>query len=329
MNNICPICEKETKIEIIKEESFIRVREDNVPTLVEFSKCDECGETFENTRGHDALDLAYREYRRRHEMLQPEDIRDWRKKFGLTQKTLSALLGWGEATLSRYENGALQDEAHEKMLRMAMEPHNLLNLIRKSTNVISEEKKKQLIVELSVEETIACSLERIIEMHYENKLSNEYTGFYNFNLSKLYNAILFFCKGGQLKTKLNKLLFYADFKHFKEYAVPITGSQYIHLNYGPVPDNYEMYLISLTEKECLNIEEMYFYDYIGESLVSAKEPDLSCFDTSEIKILAEIKEYFKDYTASQIKDFSHEELGYTNTKNREPISYKFSESLRI
>jgi len=41
------------------------------------------------------------------------------RRYPITQEELGVLLGWGGATLSRYENGALQDEVHEKMLRMA------------------------------------------------------------------------------------------------------------------------------------------------------------------------------------------------------------------
>jgi hypothetical protein len=35
-------------------------------------------------------------------------------------------LGQGGATLSRYENGALQSEAHDQLLKLVMQPENLL-----------------------------------------------------------------------------------------------------------------------------------------------------------------------------------------------------------
>ena len=57
-------------------------------------------------------------------MLQPEDIREFRRRQGLSQKELSDPLGWGAVTLSRYENDALQSEAHERALRLAMQPRN-------------------------------------------------------------------------------------------------------------------------------------------------------------------------------------------------------------
>ena len=168
MTNICPNCEKEAKIKNVTRVVGIDVRSEAIEVEAKYYQCTECGMEFENTQGPDALEEAYREYRRRHEMLQPEDIREWRNTYGITQKELSTLLGWGGATLSRYENGALQDETHEKMLRMAMEPHNLLNLIRETPHAFIPGKRERLIQQLEAAETEAVSINRIFEFRLGN-----------------------------------------------------------------------------------------------------------------------------------------------------------------
>ena len=38
-----------------------------------------------------------------------------RESYGLSQVDLAKLLGWGEATISRYESKAIQDEAYRKI----------------------------------------------------------------------------------------------------------------------------------------------------------------------------------------------------------------------
>src|SRR4030042_5997708 len=130
MKGICPHCEKETELELIRGEEEIKVRGEKIKVPLEYCKCKVCGNEFDYPRSDDdPLDKAYREYRRRHGMTQPEEIHDLRKRYGLTQNEMSRLLGWGGATLSRYENGALQDETHEKALRLAMDPRNLLKLM--------------------------------------------------------------------------------------------------------------------------------------------------------------------------------------------------------
>ena len=330
MKGICPNCEKETELELVRRLEDVNVRGEAIKVEVTYYKCKNCGEEFEDPHSdEDPLDKAYREYRRRHGMMQPEEVRDFRKRSGLTQNEMSRLLGWGGATLSRYENGALQDETHEKALRLTMDPRNLLKLIEESTDALSEDKRDRLINELraAVEET--CSLEMIYEERFGKYEADELSGYRKLDLAKLFNAILYFCKGGVLKTKLNKLLFYADFKHFKDYAVSITGARYAHIPFGPAPDKYAFYFATLVENGAIRVEEDVFGDFIGEEFISVKEPDLSLFSNSELKILATVKEYFKDFTAKRITDFSHDEEAYKETAPGDIISYEYANELKL
>jgi putative zinc finger/helix-turn-helix YgiT family protein len=330
MKGICPNCEKESELELIQRVEDIEVRGEAVKVEVKYYKCKNCGEEFEDPHSdEDPLDKAYRAYRRRHGMMQPEEVRDFRKRFGLTQNEMSRLLGWGGATLSRYENGALQDETHEKALRLAMDPRNLLKLIEEAADALSEEKRNRLINELKAAEEEACSLEMIYEERFGKYEANELSGYRRFDLGKLFNAILYFCKGGVLKTKLNKLLFYADFMHFKDYAVSITGARYAHIPFGPAPDKYALYFATLLENGAIKVEEDIIGDFLGEEFISVKEPDLSSFSDSELKILATVKEYFKDFTAKRITDFSHDEKGYKETATGDTISYEYANELKL
>jgi putative zinc finger/helix-turn-helix YgiT family protein len=330
MKGICPNCEKETELELVHRVEDIKVRGEAIKVEVKYYKCKNCGEEFEDPRSdEDPLDKAYREYRRRYGMMQPEEVRDFRKKFGLTQYEMSRLLGWGGATLSRYENGALQDETHEKALRLAMDPRNLLKLIEGTLDVLSEEKRDRLIKELSAAEEETCSLERVYEERFGKYEATELSGYRKLDLAKLFNAILYFCKGGVLKTKLNKLLFYADFKHFKDYAVSITGVRYAHIPFGPAPDKYALYFATLIENGAIKVEEDVIGEFIGEEFISVKEPDFSLFSDSELKILATVKEYFKDFTANRITDFSHDEKGYKETAQGDTISYEYANELKL
>ena len=84
--------------------------------LLEYYRCDDCPKSLVLT---DAADEAVgRELRRMAKLLLPQQIRDIRKKFGLSQKELAELLGIGEATLCRWETGTqIQQRAFDKMLR--------------------------------------------------------------------------------------------------------------------------------------------------------------------------------------------------------------------
>lgn len=334
MKGICPNCEKETTLELVRGKEAIEVRGEPIDVHVEYFRCTECGIEFRDPNSaEDPLDDAYRQYRQRHNMLQPEEIKAFRKRFGLTQHQLAALLGWGAVTLSRYENGALQDESHDTMLRLVMQPENLLELVESKPEALRKKKRGHL--RKTLQETIGeqeSSFAVLYESQFGKYEPNEYSGYRSLDVAKLLNAILFFCTDNAVpKTKLNKLLFYADFKHFNEYAVSITGVHYAHLPYGPVPDNYQHYIASLHhEEEAIVIEERVFNGgYSGEFLIAQRKPDLSLFSTSELKVLAMVKERFAEETASSISDLSHKEKGYGETVDGQHISYTYATELSI
>ncbi len=333
MNTICPNCNEKTNFTSSVEEQEIIVRGDPIVISVNTLRCDNCGEEFYDLgEQDDPLARAYGEYRRKHSLINPDEIRKIRTRYGLSQQELSRLLGWGGATISRYENGALQDLAHDKMLHLIQEPRNLLRLLEENPSAIHEEKREKLLRNLK--EAIG-DFQGDIKNCYDEILGmydpDHYSGFNKLKIEKIFNTILFFCMGeGVLKTKLNKLLFYADFLHFKEYSNSITGARYVHLTYGPILDNYEFYLATMIhEDNSLKIEEKEFGNYLGEILVSSISPDLRSFSTSELKVLASIKEFFSDYSASNISSKSHQEKGFKETKDLEFISYEYADAIEL
>ncbi|MFH1931122.1 MAG: type II TA system antitoxin MqsA family protein [Pseudomonadota bacterium] len=331
MKQICPNCEKITDVQHIKTDEEITVKGERINVPVEYYKCLECGADFDDPKSkHDPLAIAYKEYRRRHGMMQPKEIRELRHRYGLTQKEFCKLLGWGEVTLSRYENGALQDDTHNTILQMIKDPRNLLGLIELQGDFLAEEKKNKLIglLENAVKET--HSFPSIYSEHFGKYGPDILSGFKELNLNKLFQAIIFFCVDGVLKTKLCKLLFYADFKHYRNNASSITGVRYVHLKLGPVPDRYGYYFATLeNEEKAISVDEVNYGEYTGEMYHADIKPDLSAFSNSEIKTMIEVKEYFKDFGAREIKDFSHKERGYKETYDGQNISYAYAEDLQI
>ena len=113
----CPVCEKEVDAEPIDMVKEVKVRGEIFKVPVSLYKCSECGydqiEDFNNPQ--DELDVAFREYRKKYGMLQPEEIKDIVKKFGIID--IAAKLSTSEKTVSRYVNGGLQEASHDKILQ--------------------------------------------------------------------------------------------------------------------------------------------------------------------------------------------------------------------
>ena len=330
MNGFCPNCEKDPSLTLIKKVEEFNIRGEIIPVEVEYFQCNECGEEFEVTSSdYDPYETAYRDYRTRKGMLQPEEIRQFRIKYGLTQKEFSNLIGIGIATLNRYENGALQSEAHDRVIKMAIEPNNFMNLLANNQIALGDSKKQRILEQLK-EETAISWLE-ITKDIFGGYKADIFSGYKRFDLAKFFEAIKYFCFQDRVfKTKLMKLLFYADFGHFKKYTVSITGARYARLPYGPVPDQFESWLAALiAEDESIRKEEDWNNDYPGEVFVCDSSPDLSIFSPSELRIIATVKESFQEFSARKISDISHSEKGYQEIENAHLIPYSYAEQLKI
>ena len=333
MNDYCPNCNKECDIEKINTSEIFKVRGDEIEVEVEYYKCNECDIEFEDIDSEiKPIEEAYIKYRAKHNMITPEKITELRKKYNLSQREFSLILGWGGATLSRYENGGLQDDAHDRMLHLIMNPTNILELIKSHPNNLPINKRNQLIKKISFALKDESFFNWFLELLYSFSTPDIYNGYRKTDIDKIKNTILFFCENGNFKTIINKLLFYTDFKHFKEKGVSITGAHYAHGPYGPILDKYESFLASMVEGDrSIKVDEIELPDpeKIVEKYTSIEKPDFDLFVSSEKEVLHFIRDKFKNFGAKEISEFSHKEKGFISTSNGEFISYDFASSLQI
>ena len=114
----CIHCGRKDTLILIQRTEEVDIRGERISIEAAFYRCEACGEEFEHSRpDNDPVAQAYREYRRRKGMLQPEEIREFRKKIGFSQEELGELIGTSLEMIKRYEEGALQDEVHDRMIR--------------------------------------------------------------------------------------------------------------------------------------------------------------------------------------------------------------------
>ncbi len=143
----CPHCRVSKEFRLHSKEETVSVRGVDVAVPAQFLVCTNCSGEFNDPLSEfDQMELAYREFRSKKGMLQPEQLKSYRRDLGLTQRELCQLLGWGKVTLSRYESGWLQDESHDRALQLAMQPAGLLKLleIAAKTKTLSEERIETL-----------------------------------------------------------------------------------------------------------------------------------------------------------------------------------------
>ena len=132
------------------------------------------------------------------------------------------------------------------------------------------------------------------------------------------------------KTKLMKLFYFTDFRHVKKYITPITNDNYVNLEHGPVPSA----IMNLVEAVENDIGDSILGDTIsvierdGSNMKKVKtrrhftEKDAEYFTKSEISVMKEVCEIFKESTGKQIEDASHNESAWLKTSLGEFIPYE-------
>lgn len=136
----CPKCatDVETTVRETTETYPVKGEEITIQARVRF--CSICGEDIwdDELDAQNLLD-AYAEYRRRHGLLQPSEIRATREKYGLSQVAFARVLGLGDKTIARYENGSIADLAQNNLIELAQQPSNFKLLLEKNQSKISPE----------------------------------------------------------------------------------------------------------------------------------------------------------------------------------------------
>jgi len=336
-DDFCPNCEEYTETTFGIEKEVYNVRGEPIEIEAEVAICQKCGEKiFDEERDSRNLEKAYSQYRDKHNLLPPDEIRKMREKYGLSQRALARLLGWGEITIHRYENGAIQDNVHDSLLRLIENPGNMQKFLKANQNKLPSytaarlEKRIASFLQEDEEKTFQVSFERLVSHQHIDLTS----GFKEYDLEKFKNMVLYLVKrlDGVLKTKLNKLLWYCDFLHFKETSVSITGAQYVRLPYGQVPDNYELILANMLHEGLLEKNEIPFdtiRGVVGEQFTALAESDEGVFSKEEKKVMNFVADTFREYTSTRMTEVSHQETAYQKCEDGDIISYEYAKELSL
>lgn len=123
-------------------------------------------------------------------------------------------------------------------------------------------------------------------------------------------------------TKLNKILFYADFYSFLLRSKPITGVQYQHLRHGPAPRMLLPARQELIRAGRAAEAKRMTPGGMQQRLVALEPPDLSGFDADEIALVDQVIEWLRDKNADEVSSLSHLQAGWQLTAEGEDIPYE-------
>jgi hypothetical protein len=123
-------------------------------------------------------------------------------------------------------------------------------------------------------------------------------------------------------TKLNKILFYADFRSYLRSGKSITGAVYQHLPEGPAPHQMLPCLQSLTRGR--EIIEKHEPTYAGTQrrLIATREAELGSFTGTEIAVVDQVISEFAPLTNVAASQLSHATVAWRLTHLKQEVPYQ-------
>ena len=315
-----------------REEREMTFRKETFPIQYHYYLCETSGEQFTSTQ-LDELNTQqlYNQYRDRHNLPFPEDIRRIREAYGLSAVKMAEVLGFGVNSYRNYEQGEVPSQSNGKLIQLVNDPRQFRALVE-IADTLPEEAKIRLLRKIDhlIEEKENRLLRFDVEDYLLSKgLPDEYSGYRTPSLARLTEMVIFFTEQLQpWKTQMNKLLFYADFLLFQRTCFSMSGTRYRAITMGPVPNNYNSIFEYMANNDAVDIQTTNFPNGgIGEQFKpqAGRKFDAKVFDNAETQVLEEVVNRFRQSTTPEIIETSHQERAWIeNEGGRRLISYRWA-----
>jgi putative zinc finger/helix-turn-helix YgiT family protein len=314
----CPMCDGNAELQSEKKNRTFRKEEFEITEF--FYRCNKCGEEFTTTE-IDEVNIAqvFNQYREKYDVPFPRQLTEIKQEYGLNSTNFAKLLGFGVNQFAAYEKGEVPNQSNATLLSLCMDPKEMLKIVEKKKEILSESQYKNVVKRL----VALVEKEKLIEpiKYYFNRrqIPDRFTGYQVPSFEKFTNMVLYFINNAQFKVRLNKLLFYADFLHFKNFGTAISGAKYAALPMGPVPDNYAP-IFGLIERNGYVLTDL-INDY--EGLVPKEKFNKELFTQKELETMKSVLDVFMYKKTDEIVELSHQEKAWIdNEKEKRLISYQ-------
>lgn len=332
----CPYCKKDIEYNIEKRD-VKEFRGIKINSYEDVAMCKKCNnDLYVNEIENENNKRIYEVYRKKMDIINPQDIINLREKYKISQRELTAILGFGKMTINRYERGGLPTKSQSDYIKLLIDNDN--EFIKKAEeaykNSCISKKTYEKIEKKEVEKDAG---DEQIQEFYRKFLNSTlkrtpdiYNGYKSLDLELVENIISYIAsKVKNLTiTSMNKYLWFIDILSFNQNGVAITGLTYQNQKFGPtIIDQRYKEISSLEDKFVRNDYEE--DDATRTSIVSNKNYDLSKLNSNELKIINTIIRLLKDKNVTEISNLSHKEEGWKKTKKFEKISFEYAIKLNI
>lgn len=235
-----------------------------------------------------------------------ENIKILRKQHGITQQKLADLLGLSRPTVSQIETGERKLSADE-LIKLAdifnISVEYLLGLKREPKIIIKKTGRKE-------------------KPKYQVRINVPQKNIKKFKEVLLYILNKVGSKPNIGETVLYKILYFIDFDFYEKYEEQLIGATYIKNNYGPTPVEFRKIAEKMIDDgEIIKVESTYF-EYPQTKYLPVRKADLTKFKANEIELIDNILYRLSGMNASQISEYSHNDVPWLTTENQGIIEYE-------
>ncbi len=293
------------------EKRELTYRKETYSYIAQFYEDNKTHEQFTTTEMDEAnITQVYNQYRVKHAIPFVDEIIALRETYDLSALKMSAILGFGDNQYRQYEEGYVPAESNGKILKACMNPHIFETFVKNSRQQLTEKEYNKIINKIESVKNQYDNTDVRQNLIFGQTERCAESGFAPQSIQRLQNVILYFIDkcGGIFNTKMNKLLFYTDFFHYRQHGQALTGLSYRAIQYGPVPVRWDRVfsLLDHIEQELIEHES----GASGTRLISSQKPDLSMFSPGELSTLETIAKRFQETSASEISAISHKEKAW-------------------
>ena len=336
MKVYCPYCKKEVDYKIEKRD-LKEFRGIKVNTFENVAICNECNQDlYVNEIEDENNKRIYQIYREKANVIKAEDIIKLRKKYDISQRELTSILGFGKMTINRYERGGLPTKSQsdyiklliendDKFIEKVKEAYEKNNINDKTYNKIISKEVKKDISKNEIQDNLRRYLKSVL-----NRKPDIYNGYKSLDLEKIENIISYIAsKVKNLTiTSLNKYLWYIDMLSFNKRTVSITGLTYQNQKFGPTIIYKKYDELSLLDDKYTR-EDIETENGNTTKIISNNNFNLDKISSSEKEIIDTIIKLLKNKNVADISEISHREDGWKKTKRFEQISFEYAMNLKL
>ncbi|MBE9573799.1 MAG: DUF4065 domain-containing protein [Proteobacteria bacterium] len=233
-------------------------------------------------------------------------IKELREQLGMNQQKLAELLEVSRPAISHIENGERKVSADE-LIRLSeifnLSVESLLDLRKEPEVILKGSKKKRgqrPQIRISVPQKNLEKFKAVL-LYILNKVGS---------------------KPNIGETVIYKLLYFIDFNFYEKHEEQLIGATYIKNRYGPTPIEFKKIVNKMIKEEEIEKVESKYFEYPQTKYLPLRRADLSPLKAKEIETIDDVLNRLSDMTATQISEYSHNDVPWLTTEGGEVIEYE-------